>query len=112
MLFRSMLSDLPVEISALGDGAPSKISDTNTESYELIRKTIEKHFGTISIIPTLEARSSDAIHYKNLSKNIYGFCPIMTTPKQEKSIHSVNEYIKKEDLGVATEFYKTFLSTM
>ena len=36
---RAMLSDLPVEISALGDGAPSKISDTNTESYELIRKT-------------------------------------------------------------------------
>lgn len=109
---KAILADLPVDVEALGDMKPSKISETNTESYELIVKTIEKHFGAITVIPALVTRGSDMVHYENHAENIYRFSPIMMSQKQVESIHGTNEYIKKEALGVAVEFYKSLLSTM
>lgn len=109
---KAVLADLPVEVEALDNIVPSKVSDTNTESYELVRKTIEKHFGAITIIPSLITRGSDMVHYEKYADNIYRFSPIMMSQKQVDSIHGTNEYIRKEALGVAVEFYKTLLSTM
>ena len=73
---------------------------------------IEKHFGAITIIPSLITRGSDMVHYEKYADNIYRFSPIMMSQKQVDSIHGTNEYIRKEALGVAVEFYKTLLSTM
>ena len=108
----AILADLPVTVEALGDAVPSKISDTNTESYALLLKTIEKHFGAITVIPALVTRGSDMMHYEKYAENIYRFTPVMMSQKQVNSIHGTNEYIKKEALGVAVEFYKSLLSSM
>ena len=109
---RSVLIDLPVDVELLSYTAPSEISDTKAESYELLRKTIENHFGTVTVLPCIMNHSTDAVHYEKLSDNIYRFLPFVMTEKQIDSIHGVDERIRKDSLGSAVEFYRALFASM
>lgn len=77
-----------------------------------MRKTIENHFGTVTVLPCIMNHSTDAVHYEKLSDNIYRFLPFVMTEKQIDSIHGVDERIRKDSLGSAVEFYRTLFASM
>lgn len=112
MHIKAVLADLPVEAEIVKEIPPSKISDTNTDSYELLCKTVEKHFGSLAVLPSLCNQCGDSVYFEDMAENIYRFSPIMMSPKQQESIYGQDEYIRKDALGVAFEFYKSLLSAM
>lgn len=109
---KSLIGDLPIDLEIVNKSCPSKVSDTNTEGFEIIRKTIEKHFGAIAVLPSMETGGKDAKYYERLADNVYRFAPFMVTPKQIQSIHGKDENIKKDAMGVAVEYYKSFISAL
>ncbi len=93
-----------------GARAPSPVSDTGTESYRYLSRTIAGLFPGAIICPALVMGATDAWHYTPLTPNVYRFMPLRFTYEDLKRIHGVNERISIQGYKDCINFYYYLLS--
>ncbi len=84
---------------------PSAVSNTNSEGYKAISKTIKENFPEVVVAPYLVVGATDARHYQKISKNIYRFIPLVLNDESLKGMHGLNEQIKIENYKDIIRFY-------
>jgi carboxypeptidase PM20D1 len=81
------------------------VSDTNSQSFNLLQKTIRQIFDDALIAPSLTVGASDSRHYGALSQNIYRFGPMRGTPEDLARVHGTNERLSIDNYEQAIKFY-------
>jgi carboxypeptidase PM20D1 len=76
---------------------PSPVSDTNTQPYGMLNRTIQSSFDPVLVSPSLFIAASDSRHFHNLSSNIYRFRPIRAKHEDRSRVHGVDERISVEN---------------
>lgn len=96
-----------VEISTLeGSIDPSPVSDTSSEAYAMLKKTIGEVFSGYIVAPYPFIAASDAKHYYNLTDNVYRFTPFEKSVEDANRIHGLNE---RQDIDMLAEGTRFFL---
>ena len=96
-----------VKISTLeGSIDPSPVSDTDSEAYKLLAKTIDEVFNGYIVAPYPFIAASDAKHYYRLTNNVYRFTPFEKTVEDANRIHGLNERQDIAQLAQGTQFFK------
>ncbi len=105
---KKIVKDDRVKIAALDQpNDPSRISDTNSESYRTIVKTTREtvaDLGTV-VAPFITLGASDSRHYEAIADNVYRFLPIPTDDEDLERIHGTNERIAIGDYARMVQFY-------
>ena len=70
---------------------PSPISDDNSDSYEVISKTIRQLFPGIIVSPGLVGGGTDSKHFIPFADNVYRFYPTRLGPQSLTMFHGNNE---------------------
>lgn len=84
---------------------PSEVSSVNTESYQLIAKSINEAFDGLIPAPFPFIAGSDAKFYYPVTDHVYRFSPFVLDTQDAERIHGANERIKSKDLVPATAFF-------
>ena len=84
---------------------PSKISDSNSASFDLLRRTVREVFPNTIVAPSLLMATTDSKFYARLATNTYRFNPITMIPGDPARIHGLNERISVQDMAKAVKFY-------
>ncbi len=84
---------------------PSPVSDTGSEAYAALSRTIKEVFDGYIVAPYPFIAASDAKHYYNLTDNVYRFTPFEKTVEDANRIHGVNERQNIEMLVQGTRFF-------
>lgn len=91
---------------------PSNISDTQSGSFKAIEKAIGQVFPNVLVAPYVVVGGTDARHFKNLSKNIFRFIPMICNKDDIERTHGTNERIGIENFGECVKFYAQFIVNM
>ena len=95
-----------VRISTLeGSIDPSPVSDTSSEAYAKLKKTIGEVFSGYIVAPYPFIAASDAKHYYNLTDNVYRFTPFEKSVEDANRIHGLNERQDIAMLAQGTQFF-------
>ena len=84
---------------------PSKISDTDSQGFTTIHKTIKEVFPETLVSPYLVLAATDARHYGDISDQIFRFSPMRINKSNVNSIHGLNERIAVGELENGIRFY-------
>lgn len=96
-----------VSISTLeGSIDPSPVSDTSSEAYAKLKKTIGEVFSGYIVAPYPFIAASDAKHYYNLTDNVYRFTPFEKSVEDANRIHGLNE---RQDIAMLVQGTQFFL---
>lgn len=106
---RSLLADLPVQVELITQGEESFITSEKEPMYQLLCRTMDELYPRLQRVPTLVTGAEDARHYSNLSDCILRFSPLTLGPRGGGSDHGGDEFLSEHSLGLAVEFYRTFL---
>ena len=95
-----------VRITTLeGSIDPSPVSDTSSEAYAKLKKTIGEVFSGYIVAPYPFIAASDAKHYYNLTDNVYRFTPFEKSVEDANRIHGLNERQDIAMLAQGTQFF-------
>lgn len=81
-------------------------------SYELLTKTIRKHWHDVVPTPYLMMAGTDSRYYHDISEHVYRFSPMTMTKEERATIHSTEEAIQVEALLHCVKFYRTLLEDL
>ena len=81
------------------------MSDTGSEAYADLARTIREVFDGYIVAPYPFIAASDAKHYYNLTNNVYRFTPFEKTVEDANRIHGVNERQDVKMLVQGTRFF-------
>jgi carboxypeptidase PM20D1 len=103
---KKVINDERIQIKLReGYDNPSAVSNTNTEGFKTISKTIKEIFPEVVVAPYLVVGATDARHYQKISKNIYRFIPLILNDENLKGMHGLNERIGIENYKDIIRFY-------
>ena len=102
---KKVVSDDSVEIEVLESFQPSRISQTNCESWDKVACAVADTWKGCIVTPYLMVQCSDSRHWGRLSDRVYRFSAMDMTTEERRSIHGNNEKIRLETIGKAVEFY-------
>jgi carboxypeptidase PM20D1 len=104
---RETIADPRVQIRTLGGfgSDPSPISDTNSQSFKVLQRTIRQVFPEALVSPGLMVAATDSRHFADLTSNIYRFAPLWTGPEDLERIHGTNERVSVENYERMVRFY-------
>ncbi|OIQ37810.1 MAG: hypothetical protein BM563_07630 [Bacteroidetes bacterium MedPE-SWsnd-G1] len=106
----TLINDDRITISEGGfNSDPSGVSNPETDSFDMLHKSIKEVYGDVLVAPTLVVAATDSKHYKNVSDNIYRFIPVHINQDNIKAIHGINERISVEDFKDVVRFYTRVL---
>ncbi len=88
-----------------GAQEPSRVSPVDSEQYALYRRSIHEVFPDVASAPALFIAIADSRHFKDLSKNIYRFQPMVMKSEDLARIHGVNERISIDAYTRYIQFY-------
>jgi carboxypeptidase PM20D1 len=83
----------------------SNVSDVSSPGFIAISKSTREIFSTVIAAPYLVVGTTDARHYRNVSKNIFRFIPLVLSNEDLKRIHGINERISVENYKDVIRFY-------
>ncbi len=99
------------ELSALPNPSePSKVSPTQSASYQLINKTVREVFPGTLVAPGLMIGATDSRHFEAISDHIYRFSPVRAKPEDLPRFHGTNERISAANLAELIRFYHRLVS--
>lgn len=90
----------------------SRCSRQDTDSYEILSKTIKEVFSDVVISPYLMVGGTDSRRYEEVAENVYRFMPCYLTSKDLEGMHGTNEFISKENIENMLKFYGSFIKKM
>jgi carboxypeptidase PM20D1 len=104
---RQTIDDPRVQIRSLERirSEPSSVSDTNSPSFEILKRTTRQVYPEVVVTPGLLSGMTDSRHYAELSNNIYRFSPIWVGPKDPDRAHGINERISIENYEQCVRLY-------
>lgn len=100
-----------IEISTATCYNPSRISETNCESYKKVASAVASTYKGAIVTPYLMVACSDSRHYGRISDKVYRFSASDFTSEERATIHGNNERIRLETIKTATEFYIRLLKS-
>jgi len=103
---REIINDPRVEIAILEQKwEPSRISDTTSESFITLQKTVRQIFPGTVVAPYLVTGATDSRYYAVLTDNVFKFVPLMVTPRDLSRAHGIDERIGVEDFRKCITFF-------
>jgi len=99
------------ELSALPNASEaSRVSPTQSTSYQLINKTVREVFPGTLVAPGLMIGATDSRHFEAISDHIYRFSPVRAKPEDLPRFHGTNERISAANLAELIRFYHRLVS--
>ena len=103
---RSVIADDRVQIRAMKDGrGPSRISNTDSEGFQSVERTIREIFPNTLVVPGLLTGGTDSVQYSKLTLNIYRFSPQVFQPADLPRLHGINERTSVEGFANQIRFF-------
>lgn len=93
-----------------GASEPSKVSPTQSASYQLVNRTIREVFPGTLVAPGLMIGATDSRHFEGISDHIYRFSPVRAKPQDLPRFHGTNERISAANLAELIRFYHRLVS--
>jgi carboxypeptidase PM20D1 len=99
------------ELSALPNASEaSRVSPTQSTSYQLINKTVREVFPGTLVAPGLMIGATDSRHFEAISDHIYRFSPVRAKPEDLPRFHGTNERISVDNFAELIRFYHRLVS--
>lgn len=107
---KAVIADPRVTVQSAGDGfgvAPSKVSATASESFEMIRSTIRENTQDPDLVvaPYLVVGATDSRYFESIADNTYRFLPVRMMPDDVDRMHGINERMSVKNYLEAIRFY-------
>jgi len=108
---RHVIDDSRVEVSIVGgfSAEPSPVSGTESESFNLLERTIRSVTSEALVAPYLVVVATDSRHYSGLSPNVFRFLPLRLTGSDLDRIHGTNERIAVHHYEEAIRLYRQLI---
>ena len=90
--------------SISNENEPSVVSSDETESFQLIEKTVRQLFPEAIVTPGLLGAGTDSKHFLLISDNVYRFFPTRVHPGNVTGFHGINEHIPVENYEETIQF--------
>ena len=103
--YRSLIKDPEIKIEAEVEAEPSRISRTDCEGWERVKRAVSGTWKGCIVSPYLMVQCSDSRHYGPISDRVYKFSAMDLTSEERRMIHGNNERIRLECLSRAVEFF-------
>lgn len=101
----SVIADDRISIESVGDeNEPSRVSDHNTPSFQLIEKTIRQLHDDIVVSPGLLGAGTDSKHFLPICDNVYRFFPNRVNPSNVSGFHGSNEHMSVSNYYETIQF--------
>ena len=84
---------------------PSPVSDSDSESFARLRRTILDVFPDVTFAPSLVIAGTDSRHYEKLTDNSYRFMPMRVRREDLSRLHGTNERIAIDNYAEIIRFY-------
>ncbi len=91
---------------------PSRVTDHNTESFQLVEKTIRQLHPDIVVTPGLLQAGTDSKHFLKISDNVYRFFPTRINKDNATGFHGINEYITIDNYKETIQFVYQLMSNL
>ena len=91
---------------------PSKVSDPNSETFEMIQTTIGEVYPEADVVPSLVVVATDSRHFSDNTKNTFRFLPIRLNSTNINSIHGINERVSVDEFHKAIQFYAELIKKL
>lgn len=102
---KKVINNDNIEVIAFNESEPSRVSTTNCQGYELIKKAIENTWKGCVVAPYLMVQASDSRHYGQISDKVYRFSAADMSNEELDSIHGVDEHIRLDTIRRAVAFF-------
>ena len=102
---KKTIDDNSVELIVGSNMNPSRVSETNCESWNKVASAVANTWKGCLVSPYLMVQCSDSRHWGVLSDKVYRFSAMDLTSEERKTIHGHNERIRLETANRAVEFY-------
>ena len=99
--------DIEATIEEAREASP--ISDTNSDTYSMLTKTIKENYPDVLVSPYVMLGGTDCRFFSEITTSAFRFSPVRMNNKELSKIHGKNESIKKTALVEAVNFYKSFI---
>jgi carboxypeptidase PM20D1 len=83
----------------------SPVSDTNSDDFRTLQKTIGEVFPDVIVAPGLTTGSTDTPHYERITDNTFRFIPMRLTLEDLERIHGSNERISVKNYLEIIRFF-------
>lgn len=102
-----VIDDELVEVAPIQASAsdPIPASDTDTDSYREVERTVQQIFPEAVVAPALVIASTDSRHYRKLTDNIYRFLPVTLDAERLSGIHGTDERLESDAYRRLIGFY-------
>lgn len=101
-----VINNPEVKVNQLKQGwEPSLVSDVESPAFTMLQKTVRQIYPGTIVAPYLVSGATDSRHYRNLTRNVFKFTPIMAGREDLKRIHGVDERIGCEDYNQCVRFF-------
>jgi carboxypeptidase PM20D1 len=103
---RAAIDDPAISIEALpGANNPSAVSDSSSESFQTLRRTVQQVFPNVVVAPALVVAATDSRHFAPIADNVYRFLPVALDADQLGGMHGTNERLDSAAYGDVIRFY-------
>ena len=102
---KKTIKDENVELIVGSNMNPSRVSQTNCESWNRVASAVANTWKGCIVSPYLMVQCSDSRHWGVISDKVYRFSAMDLTSEERKTIHAHNERIRLETANSAVEFY-------
>jgi carboxypeptidase PM20D1 len=104
----SVIDDSRVDVRVAGrfSAEPSAVSSTDTDSFRMLERTIQRIFPDALVAPYLVVVVTDARYYSGLSRNVFRFLPLRLASEDLQRMHGINERIGIREYEAAVRTYR------
>ncbi len=108
---KKIVNDDQVTFEPVAEGAweASPVSNTNTNSFLILKHTVRKVYDGLVVAPYLVMGATDARYYAPISDATYRFSPFKLTAEDLGRMHGIDERISLEDYGKMIVFFQELM---
>lgn len=94
-----------IEIEEIKRSDPPRISEFETESFELVKRTVKKVFPDVGVSPFILNAGTDSRHFSSVCSEIYRFGAFRLNDELFGTVHGADERLPVKDYLKCIEFY-------
>lgn len=105
---RKTVNDRRVKITPIEGSLtmePSTKSSVQSNSFEILQRTIRQIFPDVVVAPYLVLGATDSRHYRSISDKVFQFTPLRMREEESKMVHGTNERLSIENYAQCIRFY-------
>ncbi|MBO5713302.1 MAG: peptidase dimerization domain-containing protein, partial [Clostridia bacterium] len=106
---KKTVNDENVDINVILGVNPSRVSQTECDSYKKVEKAILNTWKGSVVAPYLMVQCSDSRHYGKISDKVYRFSACDLTSEERAGVHGIDEHLRLDAIIRSVEFYLRLL---